>query len=190
MFYFNPRSRVGNDILSIKFARTTLTFQSTFPRGERRKTIDNVKAEEKFQSTFPRGERPMLCDDDFMETKFQSTFPRGERHRINAIGGITIEFQSTFPRGERRSTDSSKRLTIKISIHVPAWGTTGSRRRPVPSCLYFNPRSRVGNDPGSAESCGRIRISIHVPAWGTTAKTYKFSIFIYTFLYKLVFFAI
>lgn len=35
-----------------------------------------------------------------------------------------------------------------------------------------------------------LDISIHVPAWGTTAKTYKFSIFIYTFLYKLVFFAI
>ena len=58
---------------------------------------------------------------------------------------------------------------LLISIHVPAWGTTkwrrskkehtfifqstfprGERRRPAEShctvCLYFNPRSRVGND--------------------------------------------
>ena len=124
MFYFNPRSRVGNDILSIKFARTTLTFQSTFPRGERRKTIDNVKAEEKFQSTFPRGERQgvsltALISGNFNPRSrvgndllislsrygnylFQSTFPRGERQTLGSQPYLGRQFQSTFPRGERQ----------------------------------------------------------------------------------------
>ena len=33
-----------------------------------------------------------------------------------------------------------------ISIHVPAWGTTRSGCFPIHFPLYFNPRSRVGND--------------------------------------------
>ena len=34
----------------------------------------------------------------------------------------------------------------KISIHVPAWGTTGRKLQYGAEHLYFNPRSRVGND--------------------------------------------
>ena len=145
MFYFNPRSRVGNDILSIKFARTTLTFQSTFPRGERRKTIDNVKAEEKFQSTFPRGERQGVSLTALISGNFNPRSRVGNDSKTNELY-----------------------LYLDISIHVPAWGTTDIK-------------SGISS---------LTDISIHVPAWGTTAKTYKFSIFIYTFLYKLVFFAI
>ena len=79
----------------------------------------------------------------------------------------------------------------KISIHVPAWGTTNCRQwtdhwksdfNPrsrvgnddvafAQSCLEtdFNPRSRVGNDGTSECLIELIFISIHVPAWGTTA---------------------
>ena len=35
--YFNPRSRVGNDLKSSAWNRMRHSFQSTFPRGERRK---------------------------------------------------------------------------------------------------------------------------------------------------------
>ena len=60
-------------------------------------------------------------------------------------------------------------MTINISIHVPAWGTTGKTAEIRPQEYHFNPRSRVGNDsvPGSVPG-GRKLISIHVPAWGTT----------------------
>ena len=58
-----------------------------------------------------------------------------------------------------------------ISIHVPAWGTTGSERGFSGGCNYFNPRSRVGNDTTNypKQSIDSI-ISIHVPAWGTTRR--------------------
>ena len=80
---------------------------------------------------------------------------------------IREEFQSTFPRGERQPYLVNQQLIDN-----------------------FNPRSRVGNDLFLLPFLSSNTISIHVPAWGTTAKTYKFSIYIYTFLYKLVFFAI
>ena len=79
----------------------------------------------------------------------------------------------------------------KISIHVPAWGTTIQYHSLWQGNDYFNPRSRVGNDGHyymirSAEIIFQstfprgerrywdtfehhdIVISIHVPAWGTT----------------------
>ena len=34
-FYFNPRSRVGNDQSAVEKAVKDALFQSTFPRGER-----------------------------------------------------------------------------------------------------------------------------------------------------------
>ena len=99
---FNPRSREGNDswdtIKQIRLydvsihvpARGTtlffqpscflLSFQSTFPRGERQRcTIIISLFISLFQSTFPRGERPgylFIISPLYM---FQSTFPRGER---------------------------------------------------------------------------------------------------------------
>ena len=57
-FYFNPRSRVGNDKFNYVWGGRGTGFQSTFPRGERLTAMDNSIAETKFQSTFPRGERP------------------------------------------------------------------------------------------------------------------------------------
>ena len=57
-----------------------------------------------------------------------------------------IRFQSTFPRGERRLCSVWMKGESIISIHVPAWGTTQASQKPTLCRLYFNPRSRVGND--------------------------------------------
>ena len=37
--YFNPRSRVGNDVLHCDINAAATRFQSTFPRGERRRSV-------------------------------------------------------------------------------------------------------------------------------------------------------
>ena len=55
---------------------------------------------------------------------FQSTFPRGERRMFRFPMIQDRKFQSTFPRGERRR----------------CWICQYS------GCIYFNPRSLVGND--------------------------------------------
>ena len=59
-----------------------------------------------------------------MEDIFQSTFPRGERLDLIIAILTRQKFQSTFPRGERRLAQETKQVLR----------------------VYFNPRSRVGND--------------------------------------------
>ncbi len=77
---------------------------------------------------------------------FQSTFPRGERPSSSTRIPFLSQFQSTFPRGERR-------------LECRVWK----------SIIYFNPRSRVGNDVKSGKhTVIHSIISIHVPACGTT----------------------
>ena len=120
---FNPRSRVGNDL--------------SIPQV----SIYNIQ----FQSTFPRGERRYFKIRELRKRQFQSTFPRGERRCKNWIYSVTENFnpRSRVGNDKRRSL---RRLGWKISIHVPAWGTT----------------------PANAETGRTEAISIHVPAWGTT----------------------
>ena len=101
----------------------TSTFQSTFPRGERRHGTKRPVARRKFQSTFPRGERRMLLEQFAIFGYFN---PRSR------VGNDTKVFPETY--------------NISISIHVPAWGTTGRSGVKQSGLTYFNPRSRVGND--------------------------------------------
>ena len=145
--HFNPRSRVGNDMLGYCCSSYQIQFQSTFPRGERRLLLLSLFSYYRFQSTFPRGERLLQDKIFFCASQFQSTFPRGERQIISML----------------ESSIST------ISIHVPAWGTTKRCKRAHHTVDYFNPRSRVGNDwfP-SLSVIIPLKISIHVPAWGTT----------------------
>ena len=103
------------------------------------------------------------------------------------------EFQSTFPRGERLYEMIGKALARKISIHVPAWGTTmipekcfwrmafqstfprGERLNQVPG-LHTIKKFQSTFPRGERQDslyCAVIlcNISIHVPAWGTTVSS-------------------
>ena len=62
------------------------------------------------------------------EWKFQSTLPRRERLMwldISVVG--TIVFQSTLPRRERQNVRADMLGILRISIHAPAKGATGSK---------------------------------------------------------------
>ena len=101
-----------------------MVFQSTLPRGERRRTFfvwlsrtgfnprSHVGSDiytfygrtfcRKFQTTLPRGERRLICVSGLYVVRFQSTLPRGER--LCCAGNNSMakaKFQSTLPRGER-----------------------------------------------------------------------------------------
>ena len=100
--YFNPRSRVGNDYSLIQKGYDWILFQSTFPRGERRRV-------------------------DIFRYMWRDFNPRS---RVGNDGLSQLDhwqgngFQSTFPRGERQAKAMVKEAQPDISIHVPAWGTT------------------------------------------------------------------
>ena len=188
--YFNPRSREGSDAAAVVVAhlaflisihapargatRTIFShgvhgdeFQSTLPRGERRRqrldpprlyrisihapargaTEDNAALAiwPRFQSTLPRGERRYSADDMFNMLAFQSTLPRGERREApRAPTG-----RSNFNPRSREGSDSRGRgrgQRRHISIHAPARGATRARAEQPRKVLYFNPRSREGSD--------------------------------------------
>ena len=191
---FNPRSRTGNDpaplhpypleAVSIhvpargttwrKHTDTFATmFQSTFPHGERRKSVILMPIKNPVSIHVPaRGTTSILRrgkmhkegfnprsrtgnDDNTMvfisvSFLFQSTFPHGERPECQVLFLHFIQFQSTFPHGERRQRDYYIiPSSIHVSIHVPARGTTVYTINTGIVCKCFNPRSRTGNDISS-----------------------------------------
>ena len=80
LFYFNPRSLVGNDSASLYACSSSLRrFQSTFPRGERRRC--RISYHESFHISIhvPSWGTTVLYLLIVKTNKFQSTFPRGER---------------------------------------------------------------------------------------------------------------
>ena len=100
---FNPRTREGCDMTCFPSIVCGSPFQSTHPRGVRRRKWDDMVG-------------PVL---------FQSTHPRGVRHIDIVARPDNSRFQSTHPRGVRRSRRSLCDGTEKISIHAPARGATG-----------------------------------------------------------------
>ena len=145
-YNFNPRSRVGNDVGMFNGLSATGVFQSTFPRGERR------KCRRQSISTWNFNPRSRVGNDD----------TTGVQKGVSAIISIHVPAWGTtyLP----MCVDDY----IRISIHVPAWGTTLQASFNVISSVDFNPRSRVGNDLIALGNPDFSNISIHVPAWGTT----------------------
>ena len=144
LYYFNPRSRVGNDHRPLPGFLFCRNFNPRSRVGNDNCRWIPMSEQYKFQSTFPRGERRLLVrlPDDLNNFNPRSRVGNdNEDCRCESTDG----FQSTFPRGERRFRVVSNDEDL-ISIHVPAWGTTSR----ITVFVVIN------------------AISIHVPAWGTT----------------------
>ena len=121
---FNPRSRKGNDECSPVKASFLTLFQSTFPQGERQ----NAEKIRKWRDSFnPRSRK-------------------GNDSRQKSPISSMHKFQSTFPQGERPRPGPSAPACPKVSIHVPARGTTVLICHSMSYHIRFNPRSRKGND--------------------------------------------
>ena len=121
---FNPRARVGRDADLAVIFRAYVRFQSTRPRGARRKdsvaTLDVCM----FQSTRPRGARPY--PQRLHAPALPGFNPRarvGRDPAPNASSRQRLPFQSTRPRGARHDLIASGN-----------------------NLNGFNPRARVGRD--------------------------------------------
>ena len=165
-------------------------FQSTLPRGERRK--DAVLISNNTLNFNPRsreGSDVYIAFQDQTLNKFQSTLPRGERllHLHIQNGNCTISIHAPA-RGATFKSETPYTQGV-ISIHAPARGAThsiffkiswkfqstlprGERRNTTqaPVCIIwdFNPRSREGSDIVNIGSYKFAKISIHAPARGAT----------------------
>ena len=130
-------------------------FQSTLPRGERRRKQCTGNQHILFQSTLPRGERPELQINLFVSFGFQSTLPRGERLMVLHFHSIFINFNPRSREGSDIVSVDANTLRV-ISIHAPARGATCASSLSCSIAIYFNPRSREGSDrnPGVCLSSG------------------------------------
>ena len=120
---FNPRSREGNDQISLVEPYSHMLFQSTFPRGERQQfqqmpmgisgfnprsregndaiNITQYLRARRVSIHVPARGTTEIYAVDFDGTLFQSTVPGGERINLPDLIVLFLLFQSTFPRGER-----------------------------------------------------------------------------------------
>ena len=167
--YFNPRSRVGNDDEDRADNGRHYIFQSTFPRGERRRVELISKRHSIISIHVPAWGTTDLVLLFFTWFCISIHVPAWGTTVMLPPFPVILIFQSTFPRGERLSQEAKHpRCSVLISIHVPAWGTTAvhhginandtisihvpawgttpSRTHFQAPFDYFNPRSRVGND--------------------------------------------
>ena len=144
-----------------------------------------------FQSTLPRGERRRRPGCGPRAASFNPRSRAGSDYCFPVVVGFDWWFQSTLPRGERRGPSSSQALTPasfnprsragsdfsratkmtakEVSIHAPARGATAAL---VGDAMYWfefqstlprGERLRARRDPQTASV-----VSIHAPARGAT----------------------
>ncbi len=170
---FNPRSRVGSDLLSLTTRLKTPLFQSTLPRGERRLAESKSIIARSFNPRSRVGSDQLMMKVKPAYRKFQSTLPRGERRGFGCSALCSGTFQSTLPRGERLNFDAMVKLEVKFQSTLPRGERqTASIRNEKNVC--FNPRSRVGSDTRLELRIRDLRVSIHAPAWGATKQGVDF----------------
>ena len=134
--YFNPRSRVGNDAESMKKIMDEIIFQSTFPRGERRKNTFDLPDRKRISIHVPAWGTTRLSQASEDGVHISIHVPAWGTTAADAKKTGDELFQSTFPRGERRDQLEKRRPDNHISIHVPAWGTTANFNNFSPILLY------------------------------------------------------
>ncbi len=132
-------------------------FQSTYPHGVRRALMCLRLRALLFQSTYPHGVRPPRQGTLATTPEFQSTYPHGVRQSGVDLTNAHFVFQSTYPHGVRlvfyvkihALVDFNPRTRTgydgqhghcghsqKISIHVPARGTTSLNCTIVPPLIF------------------------------------------------------
>ena len=166
-------------------------FQSTFPRGERRRSAESgtgllisihvpAWGTTHYHLHNPQFPKISIHVPAWGTTRLwrkrnkglQNFNPRsrvGNDHLYSLQCPASCSISIHVPAWGTTVIDSTDADNKFISIHVPAWGTTLCQ-----PCHHrawnFNPRSRVGNDHMYCDNCRFNSISIHVPAWGTTPR--------------------
>ena len=122
--YFNPRSRVGSDVIVKAKERLKQIFQSTLPRGERQHRNKQETTGKEISIHAPAWgatEHAAKCGESMnISIHAPAWGATSNTHRIDSLE----KFQSTLPRGERHDCKFMELSILIISIHAPAWGAT------------------------------------------------------------------
>ena len=122
-------------------------FQSTLPRGERRRIGGTGRRIYPISIHAPaRGATSIVMPSITGHQSISIHAPARGATLYFRHCYIVSQFQSTLPRGERPRTNYPVCLQNEISIHAPARGATPIRDRTGSLIVHFNPRSREGSD--------------------------------------------
>ena len=143
---FNPRSRVGSDLIPGAVPAQVLAFQSTLPRRERR-----------------RGSRSRFQCAAYFNPRSRE----GSDKRRYSAYRLFMHFN---PRSREGSDNTPKSGCLSLSDFNPRSreGSDAAAREQVRQQVHFNPRSREGSDLGNSAMRLSDKISIHAPAKGAT----------------------
>jgi len=121
---FNPRARMGRDIRLGDITKWREWFQSTRPHGARRNFREFIVKRKCFN---PRARMGRDYDAYVLRYAIDRFNPRArmgrDRRRARKIAH-TVVFQSTRPHGARPSVNAGVPSSFDVSIHAPAWGAT------------------------------------------------------------------
>ena len=127
---FNPRTRVGCDVVYSRSIPDNDAFQSTHPRGVRHLVPAQIRGHGLFQSTHPRGVRPAEKLGLVKPDGFQSTHPtRVRQHGLPRAAVGAIGFNPRTRVGCDGTAGGLRPVRGWVSIHAPAWGATSSTAR-------------------------------------------------------------
>ena len=148
VFCFNPRSRVGSDMLIHFVSFISLVSIHAPAWGATSTTPIKLSAENSFNPRSRVGSDIFLSPQASCAASFNPRSRVGSDNSLEHLFRLKPKFQSTLPRGERRPMLFIETHAEAVSIHAPAWGATG-----------FNDGTCEVDD-----------VSIHAPAWGATFK--------------------
>ena len=145
--HFNPRSREGSDDDGRHISNLQRKFQSTLPRGERRRLRLREHGRKSISIHAPARGATFCHLLALLNTRnFNPRSREGSDSMSTFLFCLRTRFQSTLPRGERHTKQTFRLFWCPISIHAPARGAT--------SRVIF--------------STFVMLISIHAPARGAT----------------------
>ena len=202
--HFNPRSREGSDITSVKTKPMLKKFQSTLPRGERPSTW--CKASLIITDFNPRsreGSDASIQKRISLNKMISIHAPARGATSLCLPAVLRIQISIHAPARGATNLKATAPRQVRISIHAPARGATAATPRnnlttlPFQSTLprgerrilsilliiaeHFNPRSREGSDMIFCKVYHNAYISIHAPARGATMLLCSVSIWLLKF---------
>ena len=142
---FNPRSRMGSDVVTAR--RSRWCPPGFNPRS--RMGSDNVDPglghRSAFQSTLPHGERPTPPAARQANRRVSIHAPAwGATDAESRCQTVRVSIHAPAW-GATYGRAQISVAYMSVSIHAPAWGATVTMAWPCPA-ESFNPRSRMGSD--------------------------------------------
>ena len=145
--YFNPRSREGSDKRRPVFRINRYRFQSTLPRGERRRLFKVAGSLVDFNPRSREGsdqrQQQQSCSWQRISIHAPARGATQQRRRFGARQTISIHAPA---RGATNNLEPSMQKNIVFQSTLPRGERQNRPRMALVSTPDFNPRSREGSD--------------------------------------------